>query len=318
MLFAVLIAAAILPNLTPKKYPGSAMAEAIPPPPAVGDCMLDAKVAGWYAQSNPAYLSPRLAPCAGVRYGEVMAVIPDGRSAGEIAAASKKITDYDGPVDWGEDVNSDTCQSLIWPYLGLSTVDPDEQPKLLDTAWLPLGGVVAAPAAPSTRQQAGGQHWVACLAVIPAVNGDQMLVDAVTPYSRSMRDALSGGRAPAEMAICLNQADLFTASRVACTTPHRSEAFAFRPTNVKGLTQSGLDTECRKLVSRLTGLADPTVGGRLTVIAQTTHGVEDVRAGLGDADDESGSATCAVDAPATHRLAGALLGLGTSPVPWAH
>ena len=87
---------------------------------------------------------------------------------------------------------------------------------------------------------------------------------------------------------------------------------------------AALAPTCRQLVRQLTGMADPTAGGALTVeTAQErmqiiTFGVDATGTStVGRSSGETLIPVCLVAVAAHHALAGPLMDLGTGPVPWA-
>jgi hypothetical protein len=106
---------------------------------------------------------------------------------------------------------------------------------------------------------------------------------------------------------------------VNCSRPHAGEAFGVTETESKHVTQAQLNASCVKLARRLTRMPDPTVGGQLTVRVGALHvdsqGQEQL--GFSTSAGEGGWAMCLLLTPEVHPLKGALLGLGTRPVPWS-
>lgn len=174
--------------------------------------------------------------------------------------------------------------------------------------WELLVGAVAA-VGPTSRQQAAGQSWVAC--VITPANG-QTATSA--RYDGSVRDALSTGVLPVAFATCSNTTGAAGILPGPCDRPHHAEVFGVA-TTASGDTQLGLDASCLKLVKWLMRTADPTKSGPLRIRAFTTHTVQSGAAVLGLG--PNGDAICIVEPAGDHNLAGTVFGLGVNPIPWA-
>ena len=286
----VLLAAAVVPvAIAGRHVAGVPVAQYVPPPPAVGDCVGDASPPSLY--DNSSYVPLILVACTGRRAGEVVTSFPDKR----VASA--------GAIDG--DPNQDACAAAIPGYLGQTLGPADAAAWELPTFLTTLIGM------PSTLQSDAGQHWVACVLVL--VGPDQDLVS----WNGTAKNALApDAEPPPAFATCLKMSSIIDYERIDCASPHAAEAFGLMSTNHAGLTQELLDTSCRAEVLRRTRMADPTAGGRLSIKAVTVHGADGPPvAGLGSATDDTGFAMCEVVTTARHSLTGALLGLGTAPAP---
>lgn len=285
----------------------------------MGDCLLDSTVTSWLFNANPIYSSRRLEPCTGPRYGEVTAVINDSRSPDQITAATSTAQHREGTQP-SDDPVLRSCNTVLNPYLGLPPGDAGDGVDAVDD-WTYNGLVIPAPAGPIDRQKAAGQHWVACL--VTDVDPDKQTGNAsvaAREYSGSAHQVYSKGRPPSVFAYCVPKmilpAILWPSS---CSRAHTLEIFGSTETHSKQVTPARLDSTCVALVRRLTDMPDPTAGGQLTVTAAFMHLDEYGLGHLGfsTAEADKGFAICLVSAPGNRRLKGALLGLGTGPVPWA-
>jgi hypothetical protein len=280
---------------------------------------MDATTASWLYNKNPVYTSPRLAPCAGPRYGEVIAVINDTRSPEKIAAASLTATHPRGETP-SDDPILRSCNAALNPYLGLPSGKRSDGVDAVD-GWSYVGLVIPAPAGPSVVQKAAGQHWVACLAI--GLDPDRQTGTAYViakRYSEPARQVYSKGRPPSAFAVCAPKMILPEILQPAgCSRAHAVEIFGITETHSKHVTQAQLTASCGKLARRLTRMPDPTAGGRLAVTAASLHldSYGGGQLGFSTAGNAGGFSICLATAPETHRLKGALLGLGTGPIPWA-
>ena len=307
VIFVVVVAAFVVPSAGGRQIRGVALAAPIPGPPAVGDCLAVSETDAWLQGAHPSYRPQALAPCAAARFGEVAAVIVDRRT--HIPAVPRIQTPADGSVVT-DDPNQTACFEASARYLGLQ-VGADHN-AVIASDWSPLSNLSTAPSGPTPLQQRAGQKWVACVVFIHGRDGPSV------SYPSSLRDTFAKGTEPAALAVCLDSPNLGLARSTECDRSHTVEAFGAMTTARPGLSQAGLDRTCRALVTRLTGMTDPSAGGRLKVIAATIHGeIGTPSVGLGTSDDESGYAACLVVSPDAHPLLHTLLALGAKPVPWA-
>ncbi len=278
--------------------PGSAQAAPVPPPPTIGDCLLEptGRFGGW-GFGETLYPALRVAPCTGARWGEVVSVLP-----GALATpTSVSTTDGTGtPVT--ENPTQSRCDRDRLTYLGAPAG------RSTQWGWELLVGTVAA-VGPTSLQQAVGQSWVAC--VITPANGQAA---TSVRYDGSVRDALHTGVLPVAFATCSTTIGAAGILPGPCDRPHHVEVFGVA-TTVPGDTQPGVDASCLKLVRWLMRSPDPTKSGLLRVRAFTTHtdaSGDDVE-GLGP----NGGAACIVEPANGHNLQGTLFGLGVNSIPWA-
>ncbi|GGM08123.1 hypothetical protein [Nakamurella endophytica] len=226
-------------------------------------------------------VGPPTGPCTQRHLGEVVAVQPRAAVGPELSVCSTP-----GAVT----------------YLGLQ---PD---GTLDGTWSPATFVADRQIGPSRRQRAAGQQWTACV-LVPA------LPAADTTYTGTARGAFAGGRLPQVYAVCAGT--VLGERPMPCGRAHTVEVIG--STWVTGpVDRARLARGCADLVRRVTGLADPTAAGALTLSSEVVGWSSDGM--TGDPADESvrarstGTALCAVHA--SRELRATLVGIGDRPLPW--
>ena len=271
---------------------GYASATSVPGAPRVGDCVLQPFAAGGgWADPGGVYPPLRTGTCTGLRYGEVVAVVSGGLT--DFSAAAQTAAD---PSKGVQDTNPlfSTCTRKVGDYIGIVPT-AGTVPALLQI-WHPPGVPDTTVIGPSTRQRAAGQRWLACAYDFPA--------DA--PGSKSsLKDEFTSGQVPGVFAWCRTSADPAypTYAPVACNIAHPVEEFGLLTAPAPAQQQ---EASCGQLVHQLTGMADPTDGGRLQIRVLVAPKV----------DDAADPIYCVVAAVGPHTLNGPLLGLGSGPVPW--
>ena len=293
---------------------GSGVASPVPGPPAVGDCVLDpvfdsillaTTLTATSGGTSPVYPVVRTQSCRLDRYGDVASVI-----------ASPKPTVVRGDADnrYLEDPNEDTCRRDAVKYLGL----PAERSQGF---WQPAAGYITSLSGPSLRQEAAGQHWAACIVSIPqpGVTPTPSTTKVAGPpplqYGGSIRDALHTGAQRDQLGNCMPASDLpGDGNSVVCGRPHAFEVMGLGGSADHAVDRSQLQTTCRQLVGRLTGMADPTAAGALTIdiyawdMDGSLRSISHVPSNVG--------LICGVATTGTRKLHGSLLALGTQPIPW--
>jgi hypothetical protein len=308
-LLAVLVAAVVV-ALAGKTYTGTPVAAPPPPPPQVGDCVLDPITPPWVAAveqgdaSTYHYQAVTTGPCTGDRYGEVAGMIAD--------PVAPVVT-----ADSVEDANQGRCQTLAASYLGVSVdaANGSGPPNTLQVALWVSSSVTG----PSPRQQAAGQHWLACLTYLqPRPSPDTPLDPRRIPeqelYSSSLRNAVSTGHEKDRTALC-TASPLEQQGWVAtCTRQHTGEVFARGAIGAEPASRPTLHTQCAQLVARQTTIPDLAAAGLTVELAAV---------------DNDGSPTdtdpippysqlyCGLSAANRRLLVGSLLHLGDHPIPWA-
>ncbi len=306
----VLLAAIVVPKAGTQAVPGQARAAPVPGPPKVGDCVIDSVKSPWQgsgAGAHQTYANPsqRTEPCAGLRYGEITSMISDPTTP----TVSRN---FDGSISSITDLNTDKCYRSNAEYLGLPM--DGATPKGIFQYWFPNLMAGAAAAAPTGRQLAVGQHWLACVVYL--------LVDSTLPadislrYSHSLRNAVVTGIERDQLGVCLLAGDWSAGSQLGgCRSPHTTEVFAYGNTGPRSVARTALVASCTQLVRRFLRRKDETDAERLHVQISVTDdtGLE-LEGGILPANSQAG---CAVTANGSRRLNGSLLAIGEGPIPWA-
>ncbi len=278
---------------------GAAGVAPVPGPAAVGDCLLDRPGPddGWGYGAGPLYSALRLAPCTGVRWGEVVSIFPGALTA----STSVTTTDSNGNTYTGNP-NQSRCSKNVATYLGEAAESP--------FGWSMLLGNSAA-VGPTTRQRMSGQSWIAC--VITPASGTSA---TFTRYSGSVRNALTGGALPSPFASCAPFVVVAEFVAGPCDQPHRVEVFGISMPS-PGETRAHLDSSCVQLIRWLMRDQDPTKGGQLAVRTAVAHIDPDTGTpaeGFSSNGDRS-KAACFIEPASPRQLHGTLFGLGSNPVP---
>ena len=303
-LLLALCVAIVVPNLAPQRIRGAATLSPPPPPPVAGSCVLQAFDLTSVALSGPTglqpvYPQPSTGPChgQGVVYGQISAVIADPSYPLLLDSSGQDPTDARCPgAGPAEDLpaGSDAGTSYGHWHVGLLTAT-----------------VVIEPTA---RQAAAGQHWLAC-----AIAVTQSRSTTVSPYllnqARGLSAPISQWRRSRPVAQAVGQC-LITSSSIDSTTDcsitHAAESFG---DTTSPLTRSLIDS-CRILIGNLTGMPDPTAGGRLhlQVLSYDTNGNQ-VTATAQQTSTDTGQ-VCMIDGGGRTYLKDTLLALGDQPVPF--
>ena len=301
VLVAALVVLAV-PALRTTRIDGAARTIDIPRPPAVGDCVTEAWTMTW-SDYDPArslfdnYAQMPLEPCAGERFGEVVAVLDDPQRPGPAdSSAGSGFTD----------LNLTLCGTAVSTYLGATPARISAgvawSPSVL--SWWPMVS------SPSDLQLAAGQRWLACIVGPGPAGGSEKA------YEGTLRNSVTTGVARDRSGLCNDDPGLSDGySGDACSRPHTTQLLAQAPTPGTATPMVRLRDSCAAAAAALTGLADPTAGGALTVVV-----VVDDLSGRTTADPVAphGSLQCALTSTDPSRtLSGGLMGLGDDPIPWA-
>jgi hypothetical protein len=311
-----LLAAFVVPNLAGHRIDGSATRVPIPEPPRVGQCLL-ADIDGERSALNYAQVvvaAAPIGPCADTNYGEVVSVTADRH---EFPSTVVNRMRHPEPL---------ACQPIARRYLGWddpSTAVTDVQPPPVPGAtgdpgrtlglWRPVSTVYVGLLGPDIWQYLTGQGWIACV-----------LYPRTGEYSGTVRGGLAGPAAAA-FGSCQDGLEPTAQQRVSCSGAHSVETFA--TSDAADADPNALAASCRELVATATGMADPTVGGALSVavVVGGSFGVSPLPAipepgapvVTDPMDAESGQAACIVSVVGDRQLIGSLTGWGDSPLPWA-
>lgn len=302
MLALALFTAAVVPNLQAKAVAGRARIGAVPPPPHLGQCLLQNPPDPTILPS--AQRSYRLGNCSGAHYGEVARIIASAsarpNSIGGSAAGSTAAGSTTGSAA-GDDPCADVSEYLGWKPPIASTTN---------VSWQPIS-VSVINMVPVALQTAFGQHWVACV-ITPRVTG--------ASYAGSIRNALSSGKLPTVFANCHLSPVVGQAGLIACRLPHRYEIFGYAKLSGGYHDQNALDLECRKIVTAAISRSDPSVGGQLRISSVPFHrdAAGNPQAGYPlRAADSDAEGICAAGVTGSRFLVGSLFGLGEQPLPWS-
>ncbi len=307
MILVIALVAAFAGAARTKTVPGVAALAPIPGPPAVGDCLVASDSTDGsldsYAGAEPdtAYPTLRMAPCDGPRFGEVSAVF-DPTNLGR----RRTTGELDEPAP-------QRCQTFASTFLGIAPVEVGH--------WQAELGISTIVVRPTALQEAAGQTWLACVVRPDGPTG-------VDGYTGTLRDADRKRSYPAALAICLESvtARNFPGSvGTDCDTSHAAELVGSRTIPRGAGPDDQPPTSCRDLIAHVTGLTDPTAGGRLEPLVVTVRTRDLVWSATGEQTVAPGSvdegavpvtkAYCLVAPTGAHRLTGPLLGLGAKPLP---
>ncbi len=251
---------AVVAGLRPHLVPGAGQAVPVPGPPAVGDCVLDPlhgpqpgiTVTATSGGTVPVYPAQHIQRCSGIRYGEIVSVI---------ATLSRTVVKNDGAGRYLDDPNWDSCYPVALRYVGMPT-----QPVL--RFWELNLQLTMAMSRPSSRQEAAGQRWAACI-VKPT--GVTYASAADQQYGSSIRDALHTGRKRDQLGSCVPTVDWNASGGGGyCAGPHSLEIFAFGGSGDHPVTRNQVELTCQQVIRQLTGIPDPTVAGALAIQVHIT------------------------------------------------
>ncbi len=300
VLILVALVAVVLPGTMSRSIPGVAGRGPVPRMPTVGDCLLrPVGPPDSAADGELIYPPVSTGPCSGPRFGEVVAVVASPKVQPPI------VSPIDGSV---ADPSATACDDDVAGFLGTAAAVAPAQRSAVTWVVLPAS-VRSLRVEPSDLQKSVGQRWIACVGYLDPESVGQASAD---DYLRSAKGTFQLGSPPAAFATCVTSLVAGAMNHGDCFQPHGAESFglAFGPTDASGLL---LRTTCRALVTRYTGLTDPTAGGRLAVLVVANQNNKTV--GDGVVDISTNGATCLVRPTAGRQLSGPLMGLGDKPVP---
>jgi hypothetical protein len=283
----VLLASLVVPNIVGSRLAGRAARTAIPAPPQVGMCLLADPSASHAALDLPnmRVQSGAVGPCGDANYGEVVWVQDAGEARSRLVGWARELVPYQ-------------CRKPASRYLGWQPLAPSSQTGPTSTTWLAAATAKLIRLGPDQAQYRAGQGWLACV-----------MLPRFAPYAGSAR----GGTSEAAMAAfgsCHVAAGGSAQTYVPCDEPHRSEIFGLSP--IDPAQVQVLFNACKELITRVTGMLDPTAGGALTV------SVEAIEA-PGNEPQQPPAPTpgyCAIRTVGDRLLAASLLGIGARPLPW--
>ncbi|MET0966853.1 MAG: septum formation family protein [Nakamurella sp.] len=281
----VLVSALIIPGIAGARLPGSAHRAPIAGPPTVGDCVQTSPAGRRAAFDSPntRVFSGSFGPCADRNFGEVVSVQ-------DIDTFRGSSTDRAAVIDPA------ACLIPAADYLGW----PEPAGSSVDSAgWAPAALQNLVLFGPDASQYFVGQRWLACV-----------LLPRTAPYSGSMRDSRPGPAVDA-LGTCRATANEAGGEYVPCSEPHISEVFGVGSVGSADIPE--LSQACREMISRESGLSDPTAAGTLSTWVEAGGSFGDppqrVRSGVS-------AGRCTVSATGGRQLNGSLLGVDDGPLPW--
>lgn len=301
-----LLAAVVVPLAAGQTVPGAAEAVPVPGPPAVGDCVGQRFDPAWdlVGGNSAQYRYPELdvGSCSEAHYGEVVQVIP--------RPTTPRVGVDSGGSYSVQDKNMDACNQAAGRFVGRDGAAPGS--TLLFGYW---SDVMIAPAVvltPTGRQQAAGQHWLACATYLfDSLDGGQR---SLVKYQGSLRSAQTTGASRDHLGYCPDNADWNHVTSMSCRKPHRGEIFGIGGISTD-VPRTTLTQSCTKLVSQaMKGTALGRSGG-LVVAVQAATGA-DGKTASGATIPAGSTAQCGVLTTGGRMLKGSVIALGTEPIPW--
>ncbi len=303
VLVVVLLAVVVASGLSQHRVPGSPQAVPVPGPPALGDCVVAPIRSTDSTRREPdkvfAYPARETSNCSGTRYAEVIAVIAD-------PSKPKILRNTDSSFAI-EDDNSEQCYLAALRYLGLPVSGIPTSSDF--DAWRVGTTLSIQVFAPSVRQAAAHQHWVACSLGLPP---GQDKSGEWQHYTGSLRNAMIAGTRRDAFGICLVGSG--EQWEMACSEPHATQEIAFGAVGKTAVSRSDVEQNCRRAISTVTGLSDITAHGAL----EMTLGIYGTQGGpiSGASVPARSFVVCSLRTTGTRKLAGSLIALGTRPIPW--
>lgn len=260
---------------------------------AIGDCVVSPdglREAGIGQISGSPAGELVLGPCSGTVFAEVVSVNPRADASTPTATA-------------------DECRRRALEFAGQDVVDPDAAPG--DPAWeLPVRPAVLLAA--STTDAAGGRGSEPVCAVGLPVRHALPTEPIDRGWTGSLRSAVQTGVEADRLGFCTDSSSA-TGTVVDCAAPHRGERFG-NTTLEETTTRDDLRRSCTQWISLLTGLADPTLDGALTVelVALDPIGAEITV----DWVAFGALLRCGLQVNGDRLLGGSLRAVADGPVPW--
>ena len=252
----------------------------------------------------PVYPAQEIGPCAGSRYGEITTLI---------GAAKPTVVKGDESNRYLDDPNLDSCVPPTVRYVGMT-----EQPVY--RFWQMYLQINIALSKPSPRQQAAGEHWVACIVTLPLPQPAAATATAPAStaprYGGSIRNAMLTGQQRDQLSACTADLDWDSGIGVGgCSQPHSLELLAGGDSGDRPVARVQIEKTCLQLVRQLTAMPDPTAAGALSV---QVHAEDNTGVAITTSQIPAHSnLTCAVATTGTRKLRGSLRALGRQPIPWA-
>jgi hypothetical protein len=293
VLVLALIAIVVLPSISGRRVPGTAVALVFADPPAVGDCsrpLPSGSVDNSGSAPEVSAAAMTFGPCSGAIGGEVVGVWPTPAAA---------LADQSGSSRGG------VCYRQAADFAGLRafgrTTDAFGDPFDGAVYWKPTIGFDPVNIVPDPVAAAGGQTWVACLAVPTKASS----------YLGTLRNAYVSGRLPDAFGLCWDNDDLDKEVQLLpCDQPHPAELLAtgWVPNRSK-ILNSQIDASCRTAAGRIMRSADPSRQGAVSIVADlvSKDGAQTPDAPL--------SVNCFATAVSPRKLSGSVVGVADGPLP---
>ncbi len=300
VLALVALAAISVPGVIGRRLIGSPVAQTIPAPPSVGDCVTAISPVppidpGGDVDIAAAYPSASFGSCTGPIVGEVMSVDPSAHAFGNTTLASYELA---GSV----------CELSEVNYVG--SIGPFD-PATITTpgiAWQADVTVESVAIGPTALQRAGGQSWTACLGATPDRSA----------YRGRISGALAGGVLPPAFATCWRSLKSATEQQtedqqIPCSRPHPIEVIALTQITDATTTTAQVSKSYLGMAARALRTSDPTRGGRLKIAAYSMDGSSVLP--LTTAAMFQGYLGCIASVGPPNRLDNTLIGVGSKPLP---
>ena len=298
LVLVLIVAVLLLPHLRLGEATGTPVVSPVPPPPVVGDCLNTPLPASFNvnssAQGADSFSQLSLGACRSGHYGEVTAMT-DSTGGGTPSTA---------PGTAGTRIG-DFCTAAAHTYLGV-----DSAARI--GPWDPQTTSGSLVLAPSPRQQAAGQDWLACLVYSPTT--DASTGSASARLDAPLRGAYLSGANATLIGVCPTDEKWRGGLPGGCAAPHRVEVFGLGNFSETSLPRVDLEQTCGQWVRSVTGLTDPTAAAALAVrvVATDPDGALITTAEI----PASSYTVCGVAVQGPRRLGGSLIAVGSRPLPW--
>lgn len=302
-----LLAAVIVPVAAGRTTPGRPQAVPVPAPPAVGQCIGQSFLADWNAvgEEVKAYRYPELVvgDCDRMHFGEVVAVIAHPTTPEVQTQSGSSFVD---------DSNMETCGRAVAGFVQSGDPAEGREPPA-DGYWGPAAFPSVVALAPTNRQRAAGQQWLAC-GVYLTDHGQAGSNSTAVGYRNSLRSASSTGTGRDYLGYCPDEADWNQASSVSCRVPHHGEIFGLGALE-QDTPRATLLTSCATMVAQATGNGALAGNGRLVLEVEATD--QNGTTVEGSMVPKGASLQCGLLTTGGRLLGGSLIAIGGEPLPWA-
>lgn len=296
LLVGLAVAGVVLHGVTGRAVTGTPVAAVVPAAPLQGACLVALSPApSGVANATFDYPYATFGSCDGPVIGEVLAVDPADH---QLAATT---------IDEYQEASS-LCELAEVAYVG--SIGPFDPVTIAvpGIGWKSEVTVQSLSIAPTPLQRAAGQRWTACV----GSTRDR------STYTGTLRRALTVGTLPAKFGTCWRSLVSSTEQRVTdpevdCSQPHSVEILALTQITDPATTPDQIATSCRGMASRSMRAQDPTVGGQLRITAYSMDGSSVMP--VDRVNMLAGFTGCVASVPASLRLSGTVIGLGSKPLP---